>query len=170
MDNLMKYTFSNLYEHIDSSIEKYPFFLNGHGNMFIVRDETIPVCEPNEEKRKFYCKPVTSDCTAIVLVADQSNQTKYPISPSIAEKINILESNRQNMAAVDITKRPRLKEKGIVIKVKKNQEDNKNETSNGLTDETSSNSVNIKKSEENKNQFNPDDYVMETEEDFGPLI
>ena len=173
MDTLMKYTFSNLYEHIESSIERFPFFLNGHGNMFIVRDESIQICEPTEEKRRFYCKPFIPDCTAIVLVPDQKNETSQHISPLISEKIKILQSRKENdLAFVDHGKRPRLKETGIVIKVKKNQEEIKNEVQTQSDQKTETiNKIDISnKQEENKFQFNPEDYVMDTEEDFGPLI
>jgi hypothetical protein len=187
MDNINNLTFASLYEHIDSTINKFPFFTNGHGNLFIIRDATIPILEPSEEKRLFYCKPPISDCTALVLVPDNSNNSSknsIPMSSSIANIVGILENRRtddgDNPGLTGVTtntsKRVRAKEQGIVIKVKKNQ-DAKEAKENKEDKENSHMKFLKEEDDKNKNkdstasqQIDVQDFILDEEEEFGPLI
>jgi hypothetical protein len=164
MDNINTLTFASLYENIDSSINKFPFFTNGHGNLFIIRDAGIPIVEPCEEKRQYYCKPTISDCTALVLVPDNEQKKSIPMSSSIANIVDMLESRRTSDGHSVVTKRIRAKEQGIVIKVKKNQEKNE---SNDLKEEENKSKTN----EKTNQHVDVQDFIIEDgEEEFGPLI
>jgi hypothetical protein len=192
MDNINNLTFASLYEHIDSSINKFPFFTNGHGNLFIIRDATIPILEPSEEKRLFYCKPPISDCTALVLVPDNSNnasKNSIPMSSSISNIVGILENRRtadgDNGGVTSVTnntsKRLRAKEQGIVIKVKKNQDAKEAKEAKEIKEDKELNHMTDLKEDDDKNKnknknstanqhIDVQDFILDEEEEFGPLI
>ena len=90
--------------------------------MFRIKDSSQKLREPTEEEKKFFCKPLTSDCTAIVLVPDNSSVKPCDNNGPkgrIAEMVKELENQG---ASKRMQNRTHYKEKGIVIKVKKNQE------------------------------------------------
>jgi hypothetical protein len=92
-----------------------------------VRDASQIEKEPSDECKSFYCKPLENyECQALVLVPDNSAQTTSSSNRpkgKIKDMVTIFENGEFD--PITKTKRENnrsyFKEKGIVIKVKKNQ-------------------------------------------------
>ena len=122
-------------------------------------DDSQELCEPSEEARHFYCRPVIKSnfndtvSTALVLVKSdkEESSTHFTNTPKsrVEEMIHKFEDKDVNFKD-KLANRVRMKEKGIVIKVKKNQiEENSNPQVNN------ENGLNIKDKINEENNTNP---------------
>jgi hypothetical protein len=171
-----------------------------------VTDRTKELTEPSDEKRIFYCRRVfkTDDTmsTALMLFSNSKTNKSETSTPFETKPKNRVEEMIEKFEDKEINfkdklaSRFRMKEKGIVIKVKKNQiedvlqpneENNSNEVkidqNSGKIKEVNSQSENEiatlildynqltnSKTEETK-AINYSDYMIENENDFlEPLI
>lgn len=131
------------------------------------------VNEPSEESRKYYCRPqMNNECTALVLVPDDKvyNQDTSKVSDRIQEMVNALENGKGKQTN-------RIKEKGIVITVKKNKIiENEEQTSDNQilpeNEKKEGEGMKDKGITTNKSNHQIDilDYEMEEEIAFEPLF
>jgi hypothetical protein len=134
MDDVNRYVFTRLYEKIDMDIGSFPFFLSADGNLLLLADASTEITEPDEASRSYYCRPDynnsnagNNQCTALVLVPDTNNPADstdgIKAKGRVAEMVNLLEKEGFNPGTVSSTvhKKYHVKEKGLVIKVKKNE-------------------------------------------------
>jgi hypothetical protein len=156
-------------------------------------DDSQELCEPSEEAKHFYCRPVIksnfNDTASSALVLVKTNKEESSTNTSNNAK-NRVEEMVQKFEDKDfsfkdkLANRVRMKEKGIVIKVKKNQiEENSNTgvNENGLNIKCEINK-NIEENHTNpyaektstaefKGQIDYSDYTQDPENTFlEPLI
>ena len=146
LDTMLKFQPYSLIDYLDSKIDKYPLFLINEGKMLIIKDKRIEAAEPNEEIKNYGFEPL-----------DEKNKNKNEIEYANsrgkvqqmialfnkgefdpAKKIHTDPNYKKNI--------PRVKEKGISIKIKMLEKDDKNNDNN---DENKKNEI-----EENQNYNN----------------
>jgi hypothetical protein len=79
--------------------------------------------DPTDEERSFFCKPIGSDCTDIVVVPSSSSRPAP--QGRVAEMVNLLQSGGNFESRLQ--NRYKYKEKGITITVKKHTEQTEQE-------------------------------------------
>jgi hypothetical protein len=131
--------------------------------------------EPTDEERSFYCKPVKNECTALAIAPEtlKDKDNKTTAKGKIAEMVNLLEAGGAAFQG-RVPSMYKYKEKGIVIKVKKNIEEAKEvngvdgvkDKIKDLNEETAT--VTAKNLSEEK-VIDYLDYAIEDEE-MGPII
>ena len=117
MDSILNMNFSCLFDYLDSSINQYPFFIKNDGYMLIVKDKRIAEGDVTDEIRNYCFQPAE-----VRGIPPLPKGVSVGSSNRVKNMINLFEKGDYDI--VTHTKkgkdeRPKIKEKGIVIKVKR---------------------------------------------------
>ena len=130
LDTMLKFKPYSLIEYLDSKIDKYPLFLNNEGKMLIIKDKRIEATEPNDDIKKYGFEPL-----------DEKKNNKYEIEYAssrgkVQQMIEIFNKGEFDPARKIHTDPaykkniPRVKEKGLSIKIKMLEKEDNNENTN----------------------------------------
>ena len=126
LDSIVDIEFTELEEVVESSVDKYPFFIKGDGCMLIVRDRSKnKKGEVTEEVKDKYFKPEGKIPVPPALVQGKGSTVKDMVKALEKGGYDPLESLKRNK------ERFKAKEKGVVIKVKKYNNEDSNTNNDG---------------------------------------
>ena len=128
LDEIMKMEFIDLIEYENTSLDKYPFIIKNNGYVLIIKDKSKEMGEITDEIKKKFFKPEEKknippppDINSINHNINSGNRVKNMINLFENGEFDLVSKTYKN---IDYNiKRERPKEKGIVIKVKKNDEE-----------------------------------------------
>ena len=120
MDTITKFNFVNLAEISFSKINEYPFFIKNDGFMLLLKDKRVKEGTITEEIRNYSFKPDESSSIPPVPVIVEGGGS----GSRVKDMINKFEKGDYDIVThAKRNERPKIKEKGVVIKVKKFDEE-----------------------------------------------
>ena len=176
LDTLLNFKPNNLMNYSDNLITKLPLFINKDGIMLIIMDKRIKASEPNEEIKKYGFTPVIKNNETSI----NDNKDKKSEPGRVQKMLALFNSgdfdpasrtfNSSNTVISHPTQRP--KEKGLVIKIKKIEDETKGEENKDKQTEEQKNEdkdeklqINTDKKEDKKEEvvYNFNDEVNDME-------
>ena len=150
LDSIVDIEFTDVDDVVESSVDKYPFFIKGDGCMLIVRDRSKrSKGEVTQEIKEKYFKPNVGQIPVppVLVTQGKGSIVKDMVKMLENKGYDPVESLKRNK------ERSKRKEKGVVIKVKMFNNDDKEDTK----DETKSNiNTNINSTMHNKKNVSVD--------------
>ena len=120
MDTITKFNFVNLAEISFSKINEYPFFIKNDGFMLLLKDKRVKEGTITEEIRNYSFKPDESSSIPPVPVIVEGGGS----GSRVKDMINKFEKGDYDIVThAKRNERSKIKEKGVVIKVKKFDEE-----------------------------------------------
>ena len=162
MDTITKFNFVNLAEISFSKINEYPFFIKNDGFMLLLKDKRVKEGTITEEIRNYSFKPDESSSIPPVPVIVEGGGS----GSRVKDMINKFEKGDYDIVThAKRNERPKIKEKGVVIKVKKfdEEEPKKEEIKSDMICNVKDNGSDI------LFELPPDDYP-DNSNDIEPLI
>ena len=157
LDSIVDIEFTDVEDVVESSVDKYPFFIKGDGCMLIVRDRSKRnKGEVTQEIKEKYFKPIAHIPAPPVLSESKGSVVKDMVKMFEQRGYDPVESLKRNKERV------KGKEKGVVIKVKKyNNDDTKGAEGTNTTNTTTltSPSPSTALNEHNKKNVVVNDYA-----------
>ena len=131
LDTMLKFKPYSLMEYLEMKINKYPLFLNSEGKMLIIKDKRIEAKEPNEEIKKYGFEPLIDKDKNLNENNNNENNKSGGRVKQMIELFNKGEFDPVNRVHTDINYRKenknKIKEKGIKIKIKMLEKEEKEE-------------------------------------------
>ena len=162
LDTMLKFKPYSLIEYLDTSIDKYPLFLNNSGKMLIIKDKRIDAVEPSDEIKKYGFDPLVYK-TENGEEGAETFVNRRKLVRQIIEIFNKVEFNPVKKVLTESSYKnnaKRVKEKGVTIKIKmleKEEDENKkeineneNKNAENQKDNNNNNSINNNNNLENK--------------------